>query len=147
MSIMVRETIVTNINTADIPFFSLIADGTRDPTSTENISIDICYVKDAVPKEDLAVATSDKLDAKSLCKTILKTISDSGLQESRILSQCYDGASVMSGKTWWGSKSSYQSSRQVRYVPYVHCFNHQLHLQGSYYFAEFIFPDFSRQNE
>ena len=75
MSSMVREALVANINTADIPFFTLKADGTRDPTNTENVSVVIRYVKDAAPKEDLlALATSDKLDAKSMCETILTTL-------------------------------------------------------------------------
>ena len=74
----------------------------------------------------MAVATSDKLDAKSLCETILKTISDSGLQESHILSQSYDGDSVMSGKN--DGVQSLLTKALGKYVPYVHCFNHQLHL-------------------
>ena len=127
MSSMVREAIVANINTADIPFFTLKADGTRDPTNTENVSIVIRYVKDAVPREDLlALATSEKLDAKSLCETILTTVSDSGLEPSHILAQCYDGASVMSGKN--GGVQKFVSKALQKYVPYVHCFNHQLHL-------------------
>lgn len=127
MSSMVREAVVANINTADIPFFTLKADGTRDPTNTENVSVVIRYVKDAAPKEDLlALATSDKLDAKSMCETILTTVSDSGLEPSHILAQCYDGASVMSGKN--GGVQRLVSKALHKYVPYVHCFNHQLHL-------------------
>ena len=127
MASMVREAIVANVNTADIPFFTLKADGTRDMTNTENISVVIRYVKDGVPKEDLlALATSEKLDAKSMCETILTTVSDAGLEPSHILAQCYDGASVMSGKK--GGVQSLVSKALHKYVPYVHCFNHQLHL-------------------
>lgn len=127
MSSMVREAIVVNINAADIPFFTLKSDGTRDPTNTENVSVVIRYIKDAAAKEDLlALATSDKLDAESMCNTILKTVSDSGLPIANILAQCYDGASVMSGKR--GGVQSLVSKILDKYVPYVHCFNHQLHL-------------------
>jgi len=127
MSSMVREAIVANINTADIPFFTLKADGMRDSTNTENTSVVIRYVKDAVPKEDLlALATSKKHDAKSMCETILTTVSDSGLEPSHILAQCYDGASVMSVKN--GGVQSLVSKALQKYVPYVHGFNHQLHL-------------------
>jgi len=61
-----------------------------------------------------------------MCETILTTVSDGGLEPSHILAQCYDGASVMSGKK--GGVQSLVSKALHKYVPYVHCFNHQLHL-------------------
>ena len=127
LSSMVRKAIVANINSADIPFFTLKSDGTRDPTNTENVSIVIRYVKDAVAYEDLlAMPSTDKLDATSMCDTILNTVLDCGLHKSSILAQCYDGASVMSGKN--GGVQRLVSNSVGRTVPYVHCFNHQLHL-------------------
>ena len=45
---------------------------------------------------------------------------------TKVLSQCYDGASVMSG-VHEGMQKIVQEELQ-REVPYVHCFNHQLHL-------------------
>ncbi|KAJ4945995.1 hypothetical protein JOQ06_023673, partial [Pogonophryne albipinna] len=49
-----------------------------------------------------------------------------GLTTDKILSQCYDGASVMSGKR--GGVQKILQEKVEREVPYVHCFNHQLHL-------------------
>ena len=42
-----------------------------------------------------------------------------------LLSQLYDGDSVMSGKK---GSCKYISDTFERDIPYVHCFNHQLHL-------------------
>ena len=55
---------------------------------------------------------------------ILKYISE--LNTSNKLSQCYDGASVMSGKK--GSVMKLISDRLGGLVPYMHCFNNQLYL-------------------
>ena len=127
MTNMVRQATVANVNSADIPYFTLKADGTRDPTNTEHISVVVRYVRDGAANEDLlALETSDKLDARSMCDTILTSVSSSGLQPSHILAQCYDGASVMSGKH--GGVQKLVSKAVGKYVPYVHCFNHQLHL-------------------
>lgn len=49
-----------------------------------------------------------------------------GLDTNKILSQCYDGASVMSGRE--GGMQKLVQNKLNREVPYVHCFNHQLHL-------------------
>lgn len=43
-----------------------------------------------------------------------------------MLSQCYDGASVMSGKR--GGVTATIQNRLNKVIPYVHCFNHRLHL-------------------
>ncbi|KAM3613074.1 uncharacterized protein V6R79_019711 [Siganus canaliculatus] len=40
--------------------------------------------------------------------------------------QCYDGASVMSGVR--GGVQALHQKQLARYVPYSHCYNHQLHL-------------------
>lgn len=45
---------------------------------------------------------------------------------SKMISQCYDGASVMSGNDR-GVQRILQN-KLGRTVPYVHCFNHRLHL-------------------
>ena len=41
----VIKNVVNDIKEADIPFFSIKIDGTRDPTNTENISVVVRYVK------------------------------------------------------------------------------------------------------
>ena len=68
------------------------------------------------------MATSDQFDAKSLTDVVLNQISASGLNPSNIFSQCYDGASVMAGV------QKILQDRLEKTIPYVHCYNHRLHL-------------------
>ncbi|RXM95399.1 hypothetical protein EOD39_16925 [Acipenser ruthenus] len=72
------------------------------------------------------MATSKECDALSLTNLVLSELTNVGLSTEKILSQCYDGASVMSGKH--GGMQKVASDKLNREVPYVHCFNHQLHL-------------------
>lgn len=46
----------------------------------------------------LTVATAEMGDARTLPDTILAELNKAGLNPSKILSQVYDGASVMSGR-------------------------------------------------
>lgn len=71
----------------------------------------------------LVMASTKHCDALSLTDLIISELRKTGLTTEKILSQCYDGASVMSGK-----RGGVQQILQEREVPYVHCFNHQLHL-------------------
>ena len=124
---MVRKNIVDNILNSDIKYFTLKADGTKDLTNTENISIVIRHVNNGHATEDLlTLATSEKLDARSLTNKLIEAIEKDGLTTDQILSQCYDGASVMSGKR--GRVQKLMSDAAKRPIPYFHCFSHQLHL-------------------
>ncbi len=49
-----------------------------------------------------------------------------GLGTDKILSQVYDGASLMSGRH--GGVQKLLQNKLDRNIPYIHCFNHQLHL-------------------
>jgi len=94
---MVLEKAVSDINTADIGYYTLKADETRDPTNTENISIVIRFVKEGQVQETLvSMPTTQRLEA--IATTILANLNDCGIDLQKMLSQCYDGASVMSGK-------------------------------------------------
>lgn len=127
MAAIVRECIVTDIKNSDVPWFTLMEDGTKDKNNRENVAIAIRYVKDGKVKESLLdVITTKKLDAKTFTEATLKTLEDNGLDTSHLLSQCYDGASVMSGKS--GGVSARIQKTLSRNIPYVHCYNHRLHL-------------------
>ena len=80
------------------------------------------YIKNGKPfKSLLKMPKADKLDAPSLCTLLLNTLRDSGLDPSQILSQCYDGANVMSGNQG-GVQKILQDSLKKQ-IPYVHCYN------------------------
>ena len=105
---------------------TLLADGCRNKTKVENISVACRYVKDGVPHESLLkMPSSDALDAKSLKSVLLDTIEENKLTE-RVVAQCYDGATNMSGSK--GGVQRLIQNELGRVIPYVHCFNPQYHL-------------------
>lgn len=112
---------------ADAAGFCLKSDGTRDRCNVENLSIMIRFVTNSMPEEHLiGLLELDQLDAEYMTSEILKYLSDAGYSADNILSQCYDGASVMSGVR--GGVQALLQKKLCRYVPYIHCYNHQLHL-------------------
>jgi len=118
---------MSDVNWSDIPYFTVKADGTRDPTNTENISVVVRFVKQGKVHEVLIdMTTSIKLDADASTTVILESLQRSGLNPMNLLSQCYDGASVTAGKNCGVQKKVQE--HLGKQIPYVHCFNHQLHL-------------------
>ncbi|KAI4876200.1 hypothetical protein NFI96_002768 [Prochilodus magdalenae] len=73
-----------------------------------------------------AEATADEGDAATLTDIIIGELTRAGLNPEKILSQVYDGASLMSGKH--GGVQKLLQQKLDREIPYVHCYNHQLHL-------------------
>ena len=96
---------MSDVNRSDIPYFTVKADGTRDPTNTENISLVVRFVKQGKVREVLIdMTTSIKLDTDALTTAILESLERSGLNRMNLLSQCYDGASVMAGRMTWSTE-------------------------------------------
>ena len=127
MAKMVTQSVVNDVNGADVPHATLLSDGTRDKNNRENISIALRYVKGGQPFESLLyMPETQELDAASLAKLLLKTLHDTGINIDYIMSQCYDGASVMRGDK--GGVQRLIQNELGREIPYVHCFNHRLHL-------------------
>ncbi|KAI2658679.1 Zinc finger MYM-type protein 1 [Labeo rohita] len=125
MSTIVTEHIVKDVGES---WFTVKVDGTKDPTGSENVSIVLRYVDQncSVKERLLSMLTTDKCDALSLSNMVLEELADVGLDTGKILSQCYDGASVMSGRE--GGMQKLIQNKLNSEVPYIHCFNHQLHL-------------------
>ncbi|KAJ3639191.1 hypothetical protein Zmor_004061 [Zophobas morio] len=89
---MVSEDIVKDIQNADIPWFSILEDGTRDKNNRENVSIGVRYDRHGKVKEAfLVIKTCNDLNAQAFTDLTLKVFDDYGLDTSKILSQCYDG--------------------------------------------------------
>lgn len=107
-------------------YYTLKVDGTCDPTGCENISIVIRFVNESesceVAERLLTVATAEMGDARTLTDTILAELNKAGLNPSKILSQVYDGASLMSGKI--GRVQKLLQEKLNKNIPYVHCLNH-----------------------
>jgi len=104
-------------------------DGTRDKANHEFISIGLRFVKQGKVFENLIHIShleGNRLDARSVTEFTLQTLETLDIPANRILSQCYDGASVMSGCS--GGLQALLQEELGREVPYLHCFNHCLHL-------------------
>lgn len=86
MSTMVREHIVKEVGES---FYTLKADGTRDPTGRENISIVVRFVneRNEAIERLLTIATAEKGDAATLTDTIIGELTKAGLSPEKILSQ------------------------------------------------------------
>ncbi|KAL2089232.1 hypothetical protein ACEWY4_016131 [Coilia grayii] len=125
MSKLVTEEIVRQIGDS---WYTIKVDGTRDPLGQENISIVLRFVDEnySVCDRLLIMATSTKGDAEALTNVIIDELNTARLSTDRILSQVYDGASLMSGRH--GGVQKLLQNKLNRHVPYIHCFNHQLHL-------------------
>ncbi|CAK6983693.1 zinc finger MYM-type protein 1-like [Scomber scombrus] len=125
MSALVREHIVKEVGES---FYTLKVDGTRDPTGRENISIVLRFLNGLCEPTErlLTIATADQGDAVTLTDTILEELTTAGLSPEKIISQVYDGASLMSGKH--GGVQKLLQQKLDKEIPYVHCYNHQLHL-------------------
>lgn len=108
--------------------YSILVDDCKDCSKTEQLSFVLRYVD--VGTGDICesfltfVATSCQ-DAQSLSKYILDTLDNHGLDSSRIVSQGYDGASVMSGR-YTGVQQRIKDV--VPHAIYVHCYAHTLNL-------------------
>ena len=112
----------------DAGVFSVLAGETKDSSKSEQMAIVLRYVdvKEATVHERfLTYVEVANLDAKSLSVYILTTLRSNHLDLHSLVSQGYDGASVMSGRC------SGVQRRIMEVVPqaiYVHCFAHVLNL-------------------
>lgn len=123
MVFAINESDIKDINATD--YFTLLVDGTKDKNKNEIISIAARYIKDGKPCETLlAFVKCDSACADYLTDLILEQITSFGLNPSKIISQCYDGANVMSGQ--YGGIQTVLQNKLYRSIP--HCFNHRLNL-------------------
>jgi len=122
MARMIQEVIVKECTESDIGRFCIKCDETRDATNIEDMSVVLRYVKDGVPVERLLSV----VDMKAVDANSIEELKSHSVDPARILSQCYDGASVMSGSK--GGVQKLLQEKLGKAIPYVHCLNHQLHL-------------------
>ena len=109
--------------------FTVKCDGTRDKNNVENFSIVLRFVYKGKLHEyllEICELGHDQLDVASISSKILEIFASFALDPKSLISQCYDGAAVMSGE-----RSGVQRRLQDvigEEIPFVHCFNHQVHL-------------------
>ena len=112
----------------DSGFFSVLVDETKDISRQEQLAIVLRYVSlptASIHEHFLTYVIAENLDAESLTKYILDAFNEYKLDVSCLVSQGYDGASVMSGKI------SGVQARIKEIAPsalYIHCNAHCLNL-------------------
>ncbi len=125
MANMVRKTICNAVREAGV--FSLLADESKDCSKQEQLTIILRYVDDkAIIHENfLTYVQATSLTAESLAAYLVDTLRKCQLDPESIVSQGYDGASVMSGRC------SGVQQRLREFAPhaiYIHCYAHTLNL-------------------
>ena len=123
---MVREEDCSQVKNAGV--YSISADETKDTSKTEQMALVVRYVdiKEAcIYERFLTFVEVSSLDAKSLTEYILNTLNKYQLDIESLVSQGYDGASVMSGKFSGVQQRVMQIAPQAIYN---HCFAHILNL-------------------
>lgn len=124
---MVRDVVVKEAMSSDADRFTIFIDGTKDKRGDECISLAVRYVIGGKPNERLLFfETTKDLDAGAITELLLNSLKSYGLDARKILSQCYDGAAVMKG--YKSGVAKRLSDKLEKIIPYVHCFNHRLHL-------------------
>ena len=76
-----------------------MADECRDVSRIEQLSVCIRYVNNGViTKHFLGFSDMHELDASAITDKIVSLPDKQGIDVKQCIAQCYDGASVMSGK-------------------------------------------------
>ena len=127
MAQMVRDVHTSKIKAAE--FFTIMVDGTTDKSQEEIQALVVRYL-DAVTQEIEERALNvdgTQRSAKDIFEFVRETlVDDCGIGFDGLVSQAYDGASVMSGDK--GGLQALVNKHCNRTVPYIHCFCHRLHL-------------------
>ena len=109
-------------------YYSIIADESRDSSKQEQMSFAVRYVDmtdGSVQEHFLTFIQAESLDASSLSSYIKQLVSTYDFDTNKMVSQGYDGASVMSGHCT-GVQTRVREF--APYAAYIHCYAHVLNL-------------------
>uniref|UniRef100_A0A1X7TXN3 DUF4371 domain-containing protein n=1 Tax=Amphimedon queenslandica TaxID=400682 RepID=A0A1X7TXN3_AMPQE len=110
----------------DAKYITVLADESKDISKHEQLSIAFRYVLHGKTMERFVGYTlATDLTAQSLAKYIMAKMDDLKVNPEHLVSQCYDGASVMSGSNAGVHKFIKERSPQA---VYIHCCAHRLNL-------------------
>lgn len=111
---------------SEAQYYTVLADESKDISKEEQLSIAFRYVLGSEIVERFAGYIHAKsVKASTLSDYILSQMGTFGLDHEKMVSQCYDGASVMSGCNS-GVQSIIRS--KCKQAVYVHCNAHRLNL-------------------
>ena len=109
-------------------YFALLCDETKDCGKDEQLSVCIRYVAEGILYEEFYnFVRAEGLDAQSVMIKLKGVLASMGVDaRTHLVAQCYDGASVMSGRL-----NGLQAIMRKYVCPkgiYVHCWAHRLNL-------------------
>lgn len=109
---------------ADSQSYCSKSDGTRDRCNVEKLSVMVLFVCSGIPEDHLiGLLELKQLDSEYTTSEILDHLSHTVFNAENILSQCYDGAAVISGVK--GGVKAIMQRQLGRYILYIHCFSNQ----------------------
>ena len=126
MAGIVRKEIALAVQNAGV--FSILADESKDISKQEQLVIVLRYVDKTICnvfERFLTFVKAESLNAESLSDYIIRTLRDYNLDPALIVSQGYDGASVMSGSC---SGVQQRIKMIAPNATYIHCYAHCLNL-------------------
>ena len=126
MGSKVRKQICDSVMSAGA--FSLLADESKDVSKNEQMSVVVRYVEVSsgnIHERFLNFVQAISLTAEGLSTLLLKILEENKLDPKQIVSQGYDGATVMSGRCNGVQKRIQEVAPKARYV---HCYAHNLNL-------------------
>lgn len=129
LTLLVEQKILNQIREAEL--FTLIVDGTTDKSYIEIVSILCRYIVEVqdgieIVEHVACMVLSTDCSAKGQLGQVTSSLNDVGILLEGLASQGYDGASVMSGEQ--GGFQALLNIHCGRFVVYIHCFCHRLHL-------------------
>lgn len=122
---LARQRVLSSINKFGV--YTIMVDETKDLSKKEQMSFLLRFVdKDLnVCEKSIGCYHMKKSNAESLATEIMRILQTNKLDKMNCIGQCYDGASVMSGK-YAGVQERIRL--EVPHAIYVHCYAHRLNL-------------------
>ena len=132
MASKIRQKICSSVQNAG--YYSIMVDETKDQSKQEQLSVVVRYIDHdsssgnctaTIQERFLTFFPAENLNAASLFQYILTTLEQYNLDPKMIVSQGYDGASVMRGHC---SGLQHRMREIAPYAVYIHCRAHVLNL-------------------
>lgn len=85
-ALIIREAVANDVMKSDVPYFTLLEDGTKDKKNNECVSIAARYVLDGQVHESIiTMATFAELNAAYFAKETMKILKNNGINNERML--------------------------------------------------------------
>lgn len=86
LATMVREAVADDVMNSDVPYFTLLEDGTKDKKNNECVAIAARYVREGQAQESIiSMETFAELNAAYFSNQTLKILQDNGISSDRML--------------------------------------------------------------